>query len=189
MSEHHPADISILGFAGSLRQGSYNRALLRAAGELLPVGVALETFDLAPIPLYNEDVRKQGFPKSVQDFRERITAADALLIVTPEYNYSIPGILKNAVDWASRPPDQPLNGKPVALMGATASTWGTVRAQLHLRQVCVYTNMHPLNKPEVLVAHAKEKFDESGKLTDEGTRGFVRDLLEALRDWTLQLRG
>lgn len=105
--------VRVLGFAGSLRKGSYNRMALRAAGELLPGGMSLETFDLAPIPLYNEDVRAMGFPAPVQEFRDKIAAADALLIVTPEYNYSVPGVLKNAIDWASRPPEQPFDGKPV----------------------------------------------------------------------------
>ncbi len=159
-------DIQVLGFAGSLRKGSYNRALLRAAEELLPSGMRLETFDLAPIPLYDEDVKQQGFPEPVQRFREAIRKADALLIATPEYNYSAPGVLKNALDWASRPPEQPFAGKPVAIMGATTSLWGTVRAQLHLRQSFVAVNMHALNKPEVLIANAKDKFDAEGKLTD-----------------------
>jgi chromate reductase, NAD(P)H dehydrogenase (quinone) len=176
--------IHVLGFSGSLRKGSYNSALLHAAGELLPEGMTMETFDLSAIPVYNEDVRQAGFPDAVQRFRERIAAADALLIATPEYNYSIPGVLKNALDWASRPPDPPLDGKPVAIMGASTGNFGTVRSQMHLRQVCVYTNMLPINKPEVLVAQAKGKFDADGRLTDETTRGFVRDLLTALADWT-----
>jgi chromate reductase len=184
-----PPSIHVLGFSGSLRKDSYNTALLRAAAELLPDGMTLETFDLSPIPLYNDDVRTAGYPDAVKDFRSRIAAADALLIATPEYNYSIPGVLKNALDWASRPPDPPLNGKPVAIMGASPGNFGTVRAQMHLRQVCVYTNMFPINKPEVLVARAQEKFDAEGRLTDETTRGFVRDLLIALADWTRKCRG
>jgi chromate reductase len=183
-----PDPIRILGFSGSLRKGSYNTALLRAAGELLPDGATLETFDLSPIPMYNDDVRAKGFPESIGIFRDRIAAADALLIATPEYNYSIPGVLKNALDWASRPPDQPLFGKPVAVMGASTGNFGTVRAQMHLRQVFVTTNMLPINKPEVLVAQAKDKFDSESRLTDETTRGFVRELLEALVAWTKRIR-
>jgi chromate reductase, NAD(P)H dehydrogenase (quinone) len=183
---HEP--IRILGFSGSLRKGSYNTALLRAAGGLIPEGTTLETFDLSSIPPYNEDVRQTGFPDSVRDFRDRINAADALLVATPEYNYSIPGVLKNALDWASRPPDPPLFGKPAAIMGASTGNFGTVRAQLHLRQVLVTLNMLPVNKPEVLVGHAKDKFNTEGRLTDEITRGFVRDLLEALVDWTKRIR-
>lgn len=180
--------IRALGFSGSLRKGSYNTALLMAAAELLPENMSLEVFDLSPIPLYNDDVRAAGFPEPVRFFRDRITLADALLIASPEYNYSIPGVLKNALDWASRPPDPPLNGKPAALMGASTGNFGTVRAQLHLRQVCIFTNMFPLNKPEVLVPRAQEKFDTEGRLKDEATRGFVRDLLSALAEWTLRLR-
>jgi len=184
----NPVSIHVLGFSGSLRKGSYNTALLAAAADFLPGGMTLETFDLSPIPLYNEDVRAAGYPGPVRAFRERIAAADAILIATPEYNFSMPGVLKNALDWASRPPDPPLSGKPVAIMGASTGNFGTVRSQLHLRQVCVYTNMLPVNKPEVLVSRAQEKFDAEGRLTDETTRGFVRDLLAALADWTVRLR-
>jgi chromate reductase, NAD(P)H dehydrogenase (quinone) len=182
-----PDTIHVFGFSGSLRKGSYNTALLAAAGEMLPEGMTLETFDLSIIPLYNDDVRLAGYPDPVGKFRERIASADALLIVTPEYNYSIPGVLKNALDWASRPPDPPLNGKPSAIMGASTGNFGTVRSQLHLRQIGVYTNMLLINKPEVLVAHAREKFDGNGRLTDETTRGFVRDLMIALGNWTTRL--
>ncbi|HOO16216.1 MAG: NAD(P)H-dependent oxidoreductase [Phycisphaerae bacterium] len=181
--------VHILGFSGSLRQGSYNRALLRAAQELLPEDVRLELFDLGPIPLYNGDVEARGFPEAVVAFKERIAAADALLIAAPEYNYSMPGVLKNAIDWASRPPDaSPLNGKPVALMGASVGLLGTARSQYHLRQVCVFTNMLPLNRPEVFVGRAHEKFDAQGRLIDENTRKHVKGLLEAVRDWTRRLR-
>ncbi|MDZ7292114.1 MAG: NAD(P)H-dependent oxidoreductase [candidate division KSB1 bacterium] len=181
--------IHVLGFAGSLRKASYNAALLRAASELLPEGMTLEIFDLAPIPLYNNDVEAAGAPEAVRNFKECIRTADALLIATPEYNYSIPGVLKNAIDWASRPPkDSPLSGKPLAIMGASTGQWGTVRAQLHLRQICFANNMFPLNKPEVLVTRAAEKFDAAGRLTDETTRKYVRALLEALHAWTLRLK-
>jgi chromate reductase len=183
------ADIRVLGISGSLRKGSYNTSLLRAASELLPEDMTLETFDLSPIPLYNEDVRALGFPEPVRELRERIANADALLFATPEYNYSVSGVLKNAIDWASRPPNPPLDSKPVAIMGATTGYFGTARAQLHLRQICVYCNMLPLNKPEVLVMRAQDKFDTSGRLVDETTRGFVRDILVALANWTTRLRG
>ena len=111
--------VRILGIAGSLRRSSFNAATLRAAQELAPSGMTIESFDIAPIPSYNEDVRQQGYPAPVEDLRVRIKAADGLLIVTPEYNYSIPGVLKNAIDWASRPPEQPFDGKPIGLMGAS----------------------------------------------------------------------
>ena len=126
-----PQPIRVLGFAGSLRKASFNAGLLRAAQEMLPDGMALEVFDLLPIPLYNADVEAHGFPEAVTRFRERIAAADALLIATPEYNYSIPGVLKNAIDWASRPPgNTPLDGKTVALMGASPGMMGTSRCNI-----------------------------------------------------------
>ncbi len=181
--------IRVLGFAGSLRRASYNRGLLRAAAELLPEGMTLEVFDLTPIPLYNADVEAQGFPPPVQDFEARIAAADALLIATPEYNYSVPGVLKNALDWASRPPDSsPLSKKPLAMMGAGGSM-GTSRAQYHLRQVAVATNMRALARPEVFVQRAWEKADAEGNLTDPASREAIRGLLAALAEWTRLLRG
>jgi chromate reductase len=176
--------LRVLGFAGSLRQGSYNRMALRAAIELAPAGMAIETFEIAPIEPYNEDVKQKGFPPVVQDFREKIRAADALLIVTPEYNYSIPGVLKNAIDWASRPPDQPFLGKPIAIMGASPGRLGTARAQYHLRQCFVFLNALVLNQPEVMIAGAAQMFDDQGRLTDPPTREFVGKLLTALADWT-----
>ncbi|MBN9561472.1 MAG: NAD(P)H-dependent oxidoreductase [Alphaproteobacteria bacterium] len=182
------SDVKVLGISGSLRKGSYNTATLRAAGELAPSGVTLETFDIAPIPLYNEDVRAQGFPSPVEDFRARIKAADAILIVTPEYNYSIPGVLKNAIDWASRPPEQPFDGKPIALMGASIGALGTARAQYHLRQSFVFMNGLVLNRPEVMISAAGTRFDSQGKLTDEKSRELITALLTGLRDWTLRLR-
>lgn len=181
--------IHVLGIAGSLRKASVNKGLLRAAADVLPEGMLLETFDLAPIPLYNGDVDAAGAPEAVLHFKARIAAADALLIATPEYNYSIPGVLKNALDWASRPPkESPLNGKPLAIMGA-GGVAGTTRAQLHLRQVAVFTNMLPLNKPEVAIQRAWEKFDAEGNLTDEPSREAIRMLLQALLTWTRRLQG
>jgi chromate reductase len=181
-------DIKVLGVSGSLRKASYNAAALRAAKELAPSGVRLETFDIAPIPLYNEDVRAQGYPPPVEDFRARIKAADAVLIVTPEYNYSVPGVLKNAIDWASRPPEQPFNGKPIALMGASISAFGTARAQYHLRQSFVFMNGLVLNQPEVMIGSAGTRFDAEGKLIDEKSRELITALLTGLRDWALRLR-
>ena len=178
----------VLGFAGSLREKSYNRAALRAAVELAPPDMEVEIYDIAPIPLYNDDLREHGYPPPVAEFRERIAQADALLIVTPEYNYSIPGVLKNAIDWASRPPEPPLNDKPLAIMGASPGLLGTSRAQYHLRQVCVYTNMHPLNKPEVMIMGAADKFDAQGGLTDDATRRRIHELLVALMTWTQRLK-
>ena len=178
------AAVSVLGFSGSLRKGSFNAAVLRAAVELTPVDMRLETFDLHGMPLYDGDVEAAGLPDTVRRFRERIGAADALLIVTPEYNYSMAGVLKNAIDWASRPPDQPFRGKPVAIAGASMGGFGTARAQYHLRQTCVYLEMIPLNKPEVFVSAAHQKVDAEGRLTDEPSRAAIRALLEALAAWT-----
>ncbi|MCS7235965.1 MAG: NAD(P)H-dependent oxidoreductase [Armatimonadota bacterium] len=180
--------VRVLGFAGSLRRGSYNRALVRAAAEVAPEDVRVEVFDLDGIPLYNMDVEQQGLPEAVVAFKRAIREADAVLIATPEHNWSFPGVLKNALDWAARPSgDNPFRGKPVAVVGATTGQWGTLRAQLHLRQVLAYLETHPLSRPEVLVTHAREKFDAEGRLADEGTRTRLRELLVALRDWTYQL--
>ena len=179
--------ITVLGICGSLRAGSYNKAALRTAIELKPLGMTIETADIGSFPLYNEDVRAQGFPPRVERFRRQIVAADGLLFVTPEYNYSISGVLKNAIDWASRPPDQPFAGKPVAIMGAGAGMAGTARAQYDLRRCCVFLDMHPLNKPEVLIGQAQTKFDADGRFTDEVGRGLIRDLLVALEQWTRRI--
>ena len=178
------AKLKVLGIAGSLRAGSFNRALLRAAQELAPPGMEITTFDLAPIPLYNGDVEAKGDPEPVAALKAAIRQADALLIVTPEYNFGVPGVLKNAIDWASRPPrGSVLQGKPAAIMGATPGMGGTGRAQMALRQSFVFTQTHALLAPEVLVARAQEKFDASGRLTDEPTRKFVSQLLVALAQW------
>ena len=182
------ASLNILGICGSLRKGSYNRMALNAAVEMVPDGVTIESFDIAPIQPYNEDIYKKGFPPAVQDFRSRIAAADAILFVTPEYNYSIPGVLKNAIDWASRPPDQPFDGKPGAIMGASPGRYGTARSQYHLRQVCVTLNIRLLNTPEVMIAGADKKFDKDGRLTDDDTRKFIGKLLVALAEWTRRLQ-
>ncbi len=180
--------MKILGISGSLRRGSFNTALLHAAREHAPAGMQIEEYSLADIPLYNDDVRVAGYPPSVQAFREAIAAADGLLIVSPEYNYSIPGVLKNAIDWASRPPHQPLAGKPLAIMSASTSLLGGARMQYHLRQVAVFAEMHVLNKPEVFVAKAPEKFDADSKLTEDATREIVVAQLAAFERWVEKLR-
>ncbi len=180
--------ISILGFAGSLRQGSYNRALLRAAVELVPDGANLETFELDGIPPFNQDLESSP-PERVAEFKRKIRAVDALLIVTPEYNYSIPGVLKNAIDWASRPyGDNAFEGKPVAMMSASTGMLGGARAQYHLRQSFIFLNMYPVNKPEVFVTFAPQKFDDKGRLLDEKTKEFMRELLDALIAWARRLK-
>lgn len=170
----------ILGFAGSLRKQSYNKAILAAAFEMVPDDATLEIFDLEGIPPFNQDLELE-LPEKVRDFKARIRAADAILIATPEYNYSIPGVLKNAIDWASRPyGDNAFDGKPVGLMGASVGMLGTARAQYDLRRCFVFLNMFPLNKPEVMVPFAQDKVDGNGRLTDEKTRKKIRELLESL---------
>jgi chromate reductase, NAD(P)H dehydrogenase (quinone) len=180
--------VKVVAMSGSLRKASYNTAALRAAKELAPDGMSIDIADVSQLPLYNEDVKAQGFPPPAQALRAQIAAADALLFATPEYNYSLPGLLKNAIDWASRPPDVPMLGKPVAMLGASPGILGTARAQYHLRQICVFLDMHPVNKPEVFIAQAASKFDAEGRLTDQMARDLIGQLLTALRDWTLKLR-
>jgi chromate reductase len=173
-------NIEILGIAGSVRKGSYNQAALRAAQQLLPEGSRMDTFALDVIPLFNQDLENAPSPALV-DFKRRIRAADAILFVTPEYNYSVPGVLKNAIDCASRPyGDNAWSGKPVALMGASVGNFGTARAQYHLRQILVFLNMPAVNQPEVMIGNAAERFDEQGELTDETAKKLIRKLLEEL---------
>ena len=180
--------IKILGIVGSLRRGSYNRMALRAAQQLVPKDAVLETFDLDGIPGFNQD-EEQHPPAKVAELKAKVRAADAILIVTPEYNYSVPGVLKNAIDWASRPyGDSAWSDKPVALMGASVGVMGTARAQYHLRQSFVFLNMHSLNKPEVMIANAAEKFDASGNLIDDKAKELIRQLLQSLVAWTRQLQ-
>jgi len=180
--------VHILGFAGSLRKQSYNKAILAAAVETLPDDASLEVFDLEGIPPFNQDIELQP-PDKVKEFKAKIRAADAILIATPEYNYSIPGVLKNAIDWASRPyGDNAFDGKPVAVMGASIGTLGTARAQYDLRRSFVFLNMLPLNQPEVMVAFAQDKVDSNGRVTDEKTRKRIKELLENLVSWTRRTR-
>ena len=182
------SELKILGFAGSLRKGSYNRMLLRTAQTLMPPNTSLEIFPLDGIPPFNADL-ESNMPDAAREFKRKIGAADAILMVTPEYNYSVPGVLKNAIDWASRPcPDNSFEGKPVALMSASTGMLGGARAQYHLRQTLVFLNMYPVSKPEVFVTFASQKFDEDGHLTDEKTRDVVKDLLLKLTDWTRKLQ-
>ncbi len=175
--------ISILGFAGSLRNGSYNKLLLRAVRELLPNDVQMELFDLDGIPLYNQDTEVHGIPESVKRFKEKIESADALLIATPEYNHSYPGVLKNAIDWASRPYGRnSFNGKAVAVISATPGAFGGVAAQDQLKQVLLALNTRLVVTPAVIVASAHQKFDQQGNLTDEDTKQFLAGLLSNLTE-------
>lgn len=171
---------SVAAFCGSLRKQSYNRMLLRAVIELAPPGMRIDPIDIDDVPLYNADIDDEERPLGpVKRLRDAIRAADALLIVSPEYNYSMPGTTKNILDWASRD-ETVLDGKPAAVIGASPGGFGTVRMQLQIRQVAVATNMHFINDPAIHVTRCREKFDASGRLTDESTRAQIPELLEAL---------
>ena len=181
--------VKVLGFAGSLRSGSLNRALLRAAVERAPTGLRIDPFDLIEIPLYNGDVEAAGDPEPVARFKAAIRAADGVLMVTPEYNHGVPGVMKNAIDWASRPPlGAALDRKPVAIIGASPGITGSARGQSQLRQAFEFTNSYAMPQPELLVFRAHEKFDADGQLTDEATRAHLAKFLEAFRDWVVRLR-
>ncbi len=176
---------NVFAFAGSLRDGSYNRALLQAAQELAPDGITIEIFDLTGVPLYNADLEDEGNPERVTALKDGIRAADAVLIATPEYNHGVPAVTKNAVDWASRPPkNSPLNEKPVGIIGASPGMTGAARGQSQLRQAFEFTNSYCMPQPEILVARAHEKFDDEGRLTDEKTRTVLGKYLVALETWT-----
>lgn len=184
--------VHILGLSGSARRLSFNTGLLHAAAELLPAATTLTIAEYTDLPFFNEDLEQaEGFPASVQRLRDQIAAADALLIATPEYNHSVPALLKNAIDWVSRPGpagEQPFAGRPLAMMGASPSLFGTARAQLHLRQIASALDLLTLNKPELLVMRASQKFSD-GRLTDAPTRARVGELVVALVAWTRRLRG
>ncbi len=178
----------ILGISGSLRTGSVNSKLIREAARLYGE-TEFEEADLN-LPLYNgDDEDRDGLPASVQTLVEQIAAADGIVISTPEYNAAIPGVLKNAIDWLSRIEDQPFNGKPIAIMGASKGALGTARSQYHLRQVFIFLNGLVMNRPEVFVGSAHNKFDDQGKLTDKDTRDFLKTYCEALLDWVKKVDG
>ena len=182
------ATVTVLGISGSLRYSSHNSAALRAAGELMPQGMALKIADISNFPLYHDDVRLQGYPPPLQRFRSEIAAADAILFATPEFNHSIPGVLKNAIDWASRPPDQPFKGKPYAMIGAATGILGSARAQFHLRQICASLDTLHVMKPEIFITFAATKFDAELRLSDQATRDSMAQLMQELKNWTLLLR-
>ena len=181
--------LDVLGIAGSLRRASYNRGLIRAAADVAPEGIRVIPYELGDIPLFNSDIEEDGDPEPVARFKQAVAGADALLIATPEYNHCVPGVLKNAIDWASRPARQSvLTNRPIAIMGATTGGGGTARAQAHLRDGLAYTRGLVLPQPEVLVPFAKERFDETGTLHDEDTLQAVRELLIGLADWVREVR-
>jgi chromate reductase len=180
--------VRILGICGSMRKQSYNLAALRAATQLVPAGATIEIADIRDLPDFNQD-DEQSPPAKVAELKKQIRAADAILFVTPEYNYSVPGVLKNAIDWCSRPyGDSAWSGKPVAIMGASIGATGTARAQYHLRQMFVFLNMFPVNQPEVMIANCADRFDADGNLTHDSTKEIIRKLLVSLVGWTERLR-
>lgn len=172
--------MKVLGISGSLRKGSFNSMALRAAQKLAPSGMEISIADISQIPMYNDDVRAAAEPAAVTALKAQVRAADAVLLVTPEYNFSIPGVLKNTLDWLSRPPEPPFDGKTVAIMGASPGPVGTARVQYHLRQVLVFMNSFTVNKPEVFISNCASKFNEQGELTDETTAKFIGELLVSL---------
>jgi chromate reductase len=174
--------MKVLGICGSLRKASYNAMALRAARKLAPAGMEIEIADISAIPFYNDDIRAAGEPQAVADLKARVRAADAILLVSPEYNFSVPGVLKNTLDWMSRPPEPPFDGKPVAIMGASGGPLGTARGQYDLRKILVYMNTFTVNKPEVFIGMAQNKFNAEGELTDETTAKFISDLLVSLQN-------
>jgi chromate reductase, NAD(P)H dehydrogenase (quinone) len=184
-----PETCHILGFAGSLRRASYNRGLVRAAADVAPLGIVVQIVDLSDIPLYNQDVEDAGEPESVKSFKGAIGRADALLVATPEYNHGTSGVLKNALDWASRPRlTSPLKDKPVAVMGASPGRGSTARAQAQLREAFVFTGACVMPQPELLVSAAGSHFDDDGNVTDPELRDRLAELVAALRDWSSRIR-
>jgi chromate reductase len=181
--------LHILGISGSLRKASFNTAALRVAGELLPPDCTFEIAKIDDLPFYNEDLRVNGsFPAPVERLREQIAKADALLFAVPEYNYSLPGVLKNAIDWASRAPNQPFDWKPFGIVGAATGVLGTVRAQMALRHMMIGLNAYPVNVPQVMIAGAAQKFDAEGKLTDQASRDLISQHLQGLLKLTKKLK-
>src|SRR5271165_6458738 len=178
MAQDDPVRFAVM--VGSLRRASYNAAIASALPALAPHGVSIELLgSVGDFPLYNHDVQEKGFPPAATIMAERIAKSDGVIVVTPEYNHSVPGVLKNAIDWISRLPDQPFAGKPVAIQSASPSLFGGLRAQLHLRHIFVFLDARPLNKPEVIIPQVNQKVDAEGELTDPATRGFLADQLKA----------
>ncbi len=172
-------ELNLAAIVGSLRSGSYNRMLLQETARLAPPGMRFTLLEIDDLPLFNEDIEKSDYPESATRLKAGLARSDGLIIATPEYNYGIPGGLKNALDWASRPADDsPLDDLPIALMGASMGMAGTARAQLALRDLFVFTKSPVLPGPEILVASAHEQFDDDGRLTDEDTEAFLRDFLD-----------
>jgi chromate reductase, NAD(P)H dehydrogenase (quinone) len=183
-----PSRIKLLGISGSLRAQSYNSGALSVVGSVLPEDMEFDVASLSDLPFYNADVEQRGFPAAVESFRRSVAAADALIFAVPEYNFSVPGALKNALEWLSRPPNPPTNGKPCAMFGASVSPLGTARGQFHFRHICVSLNMIAVNAPHVDITNAKTKFDAQGSLTDQASIDLIRQLVGELRNLTIRLR-
>jgi chromate reductase, NAD(P)H dehydrogenase (quinone) len=181
-------DIKIVGISGSLRAQSYNSSVLREVASLLPAGTVFSEASIADLPFYSSDVEQHGFPPVVESFRRAVAAADGLVFAIPEYNFSIPGVLKNALEWLSRPPNPPASGKACAMFGATVSPLGTARGQFHFRHICVSLNMIPVNTPHIDITNAKAKFDAQNKLTDQASLDSLRQLIVELRALSLRLK-
>jgi chromate reductase len=181
-------NLKVLGVCGSLRKASFNMAALRACGELLPAGMSLRITSIADIPMFNQDVFDAGLPDAVKRFRAEVAEADALLIASPEYNFSVSGVLKNAIDWGSRAPNQVFNEKPVAIFSASGGPLGGARVQYDLRRILVQLWAHVLPRPEVFIGAAQTKFDAQGKLTDEATRKFLTELLAGFKVWIQRMK-
>jgi chromate reductase len=183
------ADLDVLGIAGSLRRDSHNRALLRAAQEVAPPGLAVRIWEgLGAVPHYDGDVEEKGMPPGARDLQAEVERAGAVLLVTPEYSQSVPGVLKNALDWAARPPGKsPFRGKVVAITGASPGLLGTARAQMDLRRILTAMGAFVVPSPEVLVAQVDQKRDPEGRLTDEATRKYLGRLLAELQRWVARL--
>lgn len=179
--------LKILAISGSLRKSSFNSAALQAAQEIAGDSAQFTFAKLSGIPLYDQDLRDEGVPEAVETLSQQILDADAILFSTPEYNYSVSGVLKNAIDWLSRVDPQPFADKPVAVMSASMSAFGGARAQYDLRRILIYLDAHFVNKPEVMISFAHKKFDDSGQLTDEDSRKFIGDLVKALVKWQQRL--
>jgi chromate reductase, NAD(P)H dehydrogenase (quinone) len=183
-----PSRIKLLGISGSLRAQSYNSGALSVVGSVLPEDMEFNVASLSDLPFYNADVEQRGFPAAVESFRRNVAAADALIFAVPEYNFSVSGVLKNALEWLSRPPNPPTNGKPCAVFGASVSPLGTARGQFHFRHICVSLNMIAVNTPHVDITNAKTKFDAQGRLTDQASIDLIRQLVGELRNLTVHLR-
>ena len=182
------SEFKILAISGSLRKGSYNTAALRVAQEVAPAGVTIEIADISDIPMYNDDIRNEGYPASATRLRKQIAAADAIMFAIPEYNYAVSAPLKNAFDWVSRPPDQPMNMKAVALISASGGPLGGVRGQYAMRHMLISTNSFCVNVPQVVIGSAQTKFDENGKFNDQMGRDLIKQLVESLVKLAKQLR-